>query len=51
MIVVRELVRYTSENAKYSNASTQPSADILSLHELAEVGGIFAKGGGDFLVV
>ena len=39
-------VRYTSEKAKYSNASTQTSASVLSLHELAELVGYLQVAGG-----
>ena len=48
MIEAGGTVRYTSEKAKYSSASTQTLASVLSLHELAEVSRIFAKGGTPF---
>jgi hypothetical protein len=51
MIVVGGTVRYMSEKAKYSNASTQTSASVLSLHELAELVGYLQMPGGPSLAV
>jgi hypothetical protein len=39
-------VIYTSVRLCHSSDSTQTSASVLSLHELAEVSRIFANGGG-----